>query len=113
LIGAEVAATDEAESYLGSLHSDVAEIVRAASIFGDEFDALTLAQLLEMDELDLEDRLAVAVRFGLLNVAGEWTLQGGEISTLYRFASTAVRASLHRSLTATQRQAFETRMSAL
>ena len=91
----------------------MADIVRTASMFGDEFDALTLAQLLEMDQLDLEDRLSVAVRFGLLNVAGEWEQAGGEISTLYRFASSAVRAALHRSLSAEQRQVFETRMSTL
>ena len=113
LTGADVIATDEAASFLGALRADVADIVRSASIFGDEFDALTLAQLIEMDELDLEDRLAVAVRFGLLTVAGEWAQPGGEISTLYRFASSAVRAALHRSLSPELRQAFETRMSAL
>ena len=112
LSDAQLDAMEPTRVHLGTLSKPVADIVSAASVFGDEFDALALARLLELDELELEDHLAVATRFGLLAVAGDQTYDDGEISTRYRFASSALRAALHRDLPATRRHELEARMPA-
>lgn len=104
---------DAATAYLSGLSEQTAAILRSASIFGDEFDAGTLALLVDMDELDLEDRLSVAVRRGLLVIAGETTHADGDISTRYRFASTTGRAALQRSLPIANRRALEARAAVL
>jgi predicted ATPase len=83
---------------LSRLGSDVAETVRAASVIGDQFDGDVLARILETDELIVEDQLAVAARFGLLEVLGTSDRPNGEIATSYRFSSSASRAALLRTL---------------
>jgi predicted ATPase len=105
-------ANETADAHLAGLRPDIANALRAASVFGDEFDATTLGNLLQLDELEMEDQLAVAVRFGLLAVAGELAQSNGDISTRYRFTSSGVRAALHRSLPAAQRHEFESRLAA-
>ena len=105
-------ANESADAHLAGLRPDIANALRAASVFGDEFDALALGNLLQLDELEMEDQLAVAVRFGLLAAAGEVTQPNGDISTRYRFTSAGVRAALHRSLPAAQRYELESRLAA-
>lgn len=105
-------ANETADAHLAGLRPDIANALRVASVFGDEFDALALGNLLQLDELEMEDQLAVAVRFGLLAAAGNVTQPNGDISTRYRFTSAGVRAALHRSLPAAQRHEFESRLAA-
>ena len=83
---------------LSRLGDGPAQTVRAASIFGDRFDGDDLARVLALDELVVEDHLAVAVRFGLLEVVGTVDRPGGDIATAYRFASSSARAALQRAL---------------
>jgi hypothetical protein len=65
----------------------IIEVVAAASLFGVEFDGGAVANLLEADELEVEDRLAEAVHLGLLESAGEEMLPSGDIVSRFRFAS--------------------------
>jgi predicted ATPase len=83
---------------LSRLGSDVAETVRAASVIGDHFDGDVLARILGLDELIVEDRLAAAARFGLVEVVGTTDRPNGEIATSYRFSSSAARAALLRTV---------------
>ncbi len=83
---------------LSRLGDGPARTVRAASIFGDRFDGDDLARVLALDELVVEDHLAVAVRFGLIEVVGTVDRPGGDIATAYRFASSSARAALQRAL---------------
>ncbi|CAN5743107.1 hypothetical protein BH23GEM7_BH23GEM7_24960 [soil metagenome] len=104
----------EAESTvdLGGIDDVIAEVVRGGSVLGDEFDGASLARLLERDELYIEDQLALAVHQRLLQVLGEIDLPDGDISTLYRFTTPYLRASLYRSLPGEQRAELEQRRSA-
>lgn len=83
---------------LSRLGEKAADAVRAASVLGDSFAGDELAQLLGVDELELEDRLSVAVRFGLLEVTGTVDRPDGDFATAYRFVSSSARAVLHRTL---------------
>lgn len=58
-----------------------------ATIEGDEFLSTVLAALLNADELDLEEQLAVVERVhGLIETVGEEELPDGGLATRYRFA---------------------------
>jgi predicted ATPase len=94
---------------LSAIHPSIAEIVQAASVLGDEFDALTLARLLERDELAVEDQLALGMHYGVLERIGEIELPDDELTTSYRFAASHVRAALLRALPPEQRRALEQR----
>jgi hypothetical protein len=84
-----------------------AEAVRLASAIGEEFDSSRLAQLAGIDELMIEDRLAMAVHLRLLTVTGEVTLPDGDIATRYRFREPHVRAAFFNSLAPAQRKIAE------
>jgi predicted ATPase len=107
--GEQLGDIEPTASYLGELSDDVASIIGAASVFGDQFDALSLARLLDADELELEDQLAVALRAGLIIGAGVRSFADGDISSRYRFASSSLRAALHRNLPPARRQELESR----
>jgi predicted ATPase len=92
---------------LGALGEDAASLLRAASTLGNDFDGQRLARLSGRDELQVEDQLAVAVRFGLLEVVGEIDLPDGDIATAYRFRSSAVRAALSGRATANARPGYD------
>jgi predicted ATPase len=72
------------------------ETLRAASMVGDEFDGSTVARLMGRDELYVEDQLATALHLGLITATGEIADEEDEISTVYRFNSSHLRASLAR-----------------
>jgi hypothetical protein len=80
-----------------ALPEPVSAALRFATRLPPEFDALALAGLLDEDELVVEDRLAVAVRAGALVNLGAAHMDNGEISTRFRFTSSALRARFHRS----------------
>jgi hypothetical protein len=79
---------------LGALAPEVAAVLGSASVLGDEFDAVTLARLLGEDELEVEDRLALGVHYGVLRNLGERALDDGEVTSLFRFTSPHLRAAL-------------------
>jgi hypothetical protein len=70
------------------------DLLRLAASLGDEFDGGTLARLAGVDELVVEDTLAMAVHRGILVVTGEIE-EDEDPSTAYRFTSSAVRVSLY------------------
>jgi len=72
---------------LEAIPADIAEVVRAASVLGVEFDGTSLARLMKADELEVEDRLAGAVHYGVLESSGEAVLANGDIASRFRFKS--------------------------
>jgi hypothetical protein len=98
---------------LGELEPVVAgarELLEAAAILGAEFDGGSLARLTRQDELEVEDRLSIAVRHGAIALAGTRTLEDGDITSVYRFATPALRASIIASMPAERRTALEQRV---
>ncbi len=108
----EVAQTSEAVVDLSGIRPEVADVVRSASVIGEEFDGSSLARLLDQDELYVEDQLALGVHHDLLVVVGETTLSDGEIATLYRFATPYLRAALYNGLPSERRSHLEQQRSA-
>ncbi len=72
---------------------DALNAVHAAAVLGDSFNGASVARMLEIDELSAEDRLALAVRSGLIHVAGVIDLPDGDIVTEYRFEAGGVRVA--------------------
>lgn len=97
-------------SDLSAINPHIAQVVEAAALLGEEFDSVSLAWLVERDELAVEDQLALGAHFGLLHVLGERTSDDGEVATVYRFASPHLRAALSRKLPAERRAALQKRM---
>jgi predicted ATPase len=81
---------------LTSVPPSTIETLRVASQLGLEFDGATVARVMGRDELYVEDRLATALHLRLIVATGEMEDGDGEISTLYRFISSHLRASLAR-----------------
>jgi hypothetical protein len=79
---------------LRGMDAGTESILRAASAIGDEFDSVTLAAAIGKDELEVEDHLALAMRDGLLRHVGEIEDGSGDISTVYHFTSSHLRAVL-------------------
>jgi predicted ATPase len=92
---------------LAALRPATSAVLSAASVIGTEFDGTTLARLIGADELEVEDHLATAARHGLIAVIGERELPDGDLTTLYRFESLPLRATLYRNVPFTQRRALE------
>jgi hypothetical protein len=98
---------------LSGIRPAVVEILRAASAYGDEFNGSSLALLVEKDELYVEDQLALAAHHKLVETIGEATLANGEITTVFRFTSSHLRAVLARDLTSQDRATFARRQEAV
>lgn len=104
-------ATAEPGVDLGGLSETANRLLHAASIFGDEFDGLALAGLLDLDELVIEDQLATAVRQGVIQITGTVTKEDGDLATAYRFASSTLRAALARHLDRDTRNQLQARLA--
>lgn len=98
---------------LSALNPYIADVVRAASLLGDQFDAASLALLMARDELAVEDQLSLAIRYELLHAVGEITLPSGELTTAYRFRSAHLRAALLHGLPPERRQLLAARAQLL
>jgi hypothetical protein len=97
---------------LDSLPSAIVEALQAASLLGAEFDSSSLARLIETDELIVEDRLAGAVHYGLLEACGEDVLSNDEFSTRFRFTSPHIVPFLRETIPAGRRASLEGRRAA-
>jgi tetratricopeptide (TPR) repeat protein len=74
---------------MNALAEDDRQALQYASIEGEEFLSTVLATLLEVDELDLEERLdRLARAHRLIQSLGEVELPDGSLATRYRFANT-------------------------
>ena len=103
-------ATEEADAAqvdLGPLDDDVRHALAAGALLGDTFAALDVSRVLERDELWVEDRLASATRLGVLHLVDDAHEVDGDITSLYRFTSAAVRAALRRSITPERRAVLQ------
>jgi tetratricopeptide (TPR) repeat protein len=87
------------EKRLSRLEPDTYRVLEYASVEGDEFDSTVLAQLLGVDELELEEQLDPIVRMHkLIRLVGTRDLPSGEPSSVYEFHHTLIQDVLHRSL---------------
>jgi tetratricopeptide (TPR) repeat protein len=87
------------EKRLSRLDPDTYRVLEYASVEGDEFDSTVLAQLLEVDELELEEQLDPIVRaHKLIRLAETRDLPSGEPTSVYEFNHTLTQDVLHRNL---------------
>lgn len=87
------------EKRLDRLDEDVERILEYASVQGDEFDSTVLSRLLDMDELELEERLQALVRHHrLISPIGERDFPSGDFATVYRFRHSLFQDVLHGNL---------------
>lgn len=87
------------EKRLDRLDEDVERILEYASVQGDEFDSTVLSRLLDVDELELEERLQSLVRrHRLIRPVGERDFPSGDFATVYRFRHSLFQDVLHSNL---------------
>lgn len=87
------------EKRLSRLDPELYRVLEYASVEGDEFDSAVLAQLLDMDELELEERLDPLVRRDkLIRLAETRELPTGEPTSVYEFSHTLIQDVLHNSV---------------
>jgi predicted ATPase len=87
------------EKRLSRLDPDTYRVLEYASVEGDEFDSTVLAQLLDVEELELEEQLDPIVRtHKLIRLAGTRDLPSGEPTSIYEFNHTLTQDVLHRGL---------------
>ena len=78
---------------LGNLGPAIRSTVLAASRLAEQFTALAVARATRLDELLVEDQLALGERYGVLLRTGD-VEEDGEITTVYRFRSAHLRSKL-------------------
>jgi len=81
------------------LNEEDRRTMQYASIEGEEFTSTVLAELLDVDELKLEERLAgIEKVHRLIRTCGEEELPDGSLSTQYRFAHALYQNILYEDL---------------
>ena len=87
------------ERRLERLDPDTYRVLEYASVEGDVFHSVSLARLLEMDELQLEEVLDPIVRVHrLIRLIETRDLPNGDIASMYLFSHTLIQDILHRNL---------------
>jgi DNA-binding winged helix-turn-helix (wHTH) protein/tetratricopeptide (TPR) repeat protein len=87
-----------------ALDAEDRRAIEYASIQGEEFTSAVLAGLLEMDDLDLEERLdRLDKTHRLIQTLGEEELPDGTFTTRYRFAHVLYQNDLYQSLVSKRR----------
>jgi tetratricopeptide (TPR) repeat protein len=100
------------ERRLGRLDPDTYRILEYASVEGNEFGSTTLAQLLDMDELELEEKLDPLVRLHrLVRPLDTRELPNGDLSSIYLFSHSLIRDVLHRNLQGKRRILMHRKMA--
>ncbi len=100
------------ERRLERLDPDVLRILEYASVEGNEFGSTTLALLLDMDELQLEDAIDPLVRVHrLVQPVDTREMPNGELASIYRFAHSLIREVLHGGLQGKRRILLHRRMA--
>lgn len=80
------------EKRLARLDDETYRVLEYASVEGDEFDSTVLAQLLGLDELELEERIDPIVRtHKLVRLAETRNLPNGEPTSVYQFSHTLIQ----------------------
>ena len=100
------------EKRLDRLDEDTRRVLEYASVGGAEFDSVSLAQLLETDELELEERLEPIARLHRLIVLRETRdLPNGDIASVYTFAHALIHDVLHKGLQGKRRILLHRKMA--
>jgi tetratricopeptide (TPR) repeat protein len=100
------------ERRLSRLDEATYRILEYASVEGTEFGSVTLAQLLDSDELVLEEALDPLVRtHRLLRALDTRELPNGELSSIYQFSHSLIHRVLHRNLQGKRRILMHRKMA--
>jgi predicted ATPase len=100
------------ERRLGLLEPEVYKIIEYASVEGNEFGSTTLAQLLAMDELELEEALEpLAKLHRLVQMIDTRELPSGDLSSIYQFSHSLIQDVLHRNLQGKRRILLHRKMA--
>lgn len=100
------------ERRLSRLDPDVYKLLEYGTVEGNEFGSTTLARLLEMDELQLEEKLEPLVRVHrLLKLIDTRDLPNGDISSIYQFSHSLIADVLHRNLQGKRRILLHRKMA--
>jgi tetratricopeptide (TPR) repeat protein len=100
------------EKRLDRLDEDTRRMLEYASVQGNEFDSVSLAQLLEKDELELEEELEPIARMHrLIKLIDTQDLPNGDIASVYRFSHSLVQGVLHNGLQGKRRILLHRKMA--
>lgn len=95
------------EKKVGLLNEEQAQTLGYASVEGEEFTSPVLAALLDIDEIDLEERLdRIAKVHRLIYLDGERELPDGSLATVYRFSHALYQYFLYDQLLSKRRIAL-------
>jgi predicted ATPase len=87
------------EKRLERLDEETFRILQYASIEGNEFDSVTLSRLLDMDELELEEKLEPIERVHrLVRNTDTRDLPNGDLASVYDFSHSLVKDVLHNTI---------------
>jgi tetratricopeptide (TPR) repeat protein len=85
------------ETRIQHLDAEEVKLLQYASVQGNDFDSVVLAQLLGQDELEVLDALErIERRYKLVRTCGEQPLPSGDVSTTLRFHHALVQTVLYR-----------------
>jgi tetratricopeptide (TPR) repeat protein len=100
------------EKRLDRLDEETRRLLEYASVQGNEFDSVSLAQLLEKDELELEESLEpIARTHRLIQLIDTQDLPNGDIASVYRFSHSLVQDVLHNGLQGKRRILLHRKMA--
>ncbi len=100
------------ERRLNRLEPEVYRLLEYASVEGNEFGSTTLAQLLGMDELELEEALDPLARIHqLIRLVDTRELPSGDLSSIYQFGHSLIQDVLHRNLQGKRRVLLHRKMA--
>ncbi|HEY4490461.1 MAG TPA: hypothetical protein VI958_00625, partial [Acidobacteriota bacterium] len=96
------------------LTDDEKRVLQYASIEGEEFSSVLLAELLEVDELALEDQLGKLEKtYRLLKTTGEEELPDSSLTTKYRFVHALYRDLMYTEVLSKRRMLLHRRLGEL
>ena len=100
------------ERRLQRLDPEVYKVVEYASVAGNEFDSTSLAMLLNMDELALEEALEPVVKLHrLAKLVDTRDLPSGDIASFYQFTHSLIHDVLHNNLQGKRRILLHRKMA--
>jgi tetratricopeptide (TPR) repeat protein len=100
------------ERRLSRLDPEVYKLIEYATVEGNEFGSTTLALLLGMDELQLEEALEpVAKLHRLIRMVDTRELPSGDLSSIYQFSHSLIQDVLHRNLQGKRRILLHRKMA--
>jgi tetratricopeptide (TPR) repeat protein len=100
------------ERRLSRLDPEVYRLIEYASVEGNEFGSTTLAKLLDMDELELEEKLEPLARVHrIIRMVDTRDLPNGDIASIYQFGHSLIQDVLHRNLQGKRRILLHRKMA--